>query len=105
MKVNLILLGLIFNFTGSFILFLVSVFGKWHQKTYTNKWTKRYWWSGWKPIFKIHPPSGKAKWVIKLNHHVVREGFIPPRHLWNSIGFLFIAVGFLLQLLSILISV
>lgn len=101
MTLNLATWGLILNFTGSFILFLVSIFGKWHQKTYTNHWTKRYWWNGWRPIFKVHPPNEKAKWQIKLNSHVVREGFIPPRYLWNSIGFLLIAIGFFLQLLSI----
>ena len=98
MSVNLEIWGLILNFTGSFILILVSLFGNWHQKDYSKPWYRRYWWMGWRPIFRIRPSSGKAEWRIKLNHKVVRYGFIPPTHLWNSIGFLFIAVGFFLQL-------
>ncbi len=98
---NLILWGLIFNFVGSLVLILVTLFGKWHQKDYSKHWTKRYWWMGWRPIFKISPPSEKARWKIKLNHKVIIEGFIPPRHLWNSIGFLLISIGFLLQIIGL----
>ncbi len=102
MIINLEILGLVFNFIGSFVLILVSLFGKWHQKNYTNHWTKRYWWMGWRPVFKVRPPNEKARWVIKWNHTVVRQGFIPPKHLWNSIGFLLITIGFFLQLLYLI---
>ena len=102
MEITLEVLGLIFNFVGAFVLILVSLFGKWHQKNYANHWTKRYWWEGWRPIFKVRPPNEKSRWVIKWNHKVPRYEFIPPKHLWNSIGFLFITIGFFLQLLSLI---
>ena len=102
MIINLEVGGLILNFIGSLILILVTLFGKWHQKTYTNHWTKRYWWQGWNPIFRVRPQNEKTRWIIKWNHHILRYGFIPPKHLWNSIGLLFIAAGFFLQLLSII---
>jgi len=95
---NLEILGLIFNFIGSFILVLVTIFGKWHQTNYTNPWTKRYWWMGWRPIYK---DTKTLRWKVKLNRIVIVEGFIPPKHLWNSIGFLCIAFGFLLQLIGL----
>lgn len=102
MVVNLTLWGLIFNFVGSFTLILVTLFGKWHQKDYSKSWKERYWWMGWRPIFKVRPPNEKSRWMVKWKNHVVRYGFIPPRHLWNSIGFLLITIGFFLQLLDML---
>lgn len=98
---EIVILGLIFNFIGSAILVLVTLFGKWHQIKYDNPWTKRYWWMGWRPIFKVRPPNEKPRWMVKWNHVVIVEGFIPPKHFWNSVGFLFIAVGFLLQLIGL----
>lgn len=95
---NLVLWGLILNFTGSFILILVTLFGKWHQVKYDNPWTKRYWWMGRRPFWKN---TQTHKWHFKWNHIVIVEGFIPPKHLWNSIGFLFIAFGFLLQIINL----
>ena len=96
MGISLVVLGLIFNFIGSFVLILVSLFGKWHQTRYDKSWTKRYWWEGRRPFYKN---TQTHKWHFKWNHIVIVEGFIPPKHMWNSIGFLFIAFGFLLQLL------
>ena len=95
MEITLEVLGLIFNFVGAFVLILVSLFGKWHQKNYANHWTKRYWWEGWRPIYKN---TKTLEWKIKLNSMVVRYGFIPPKHQWNIVGFLFVLAGFLLQL-------
>lgn len=100
MSKELIIIGLIFDFFGVSILILVSLFGKWHQKNYTNHWTKRYWWMGWRPIFKVSPPNKKSKWMIKPKHKVVRYGFIPPKNLWNSIGFAIIGLGFILQIIG-----
>jgi len=97
MCINLVVSGLIFNFIGSFILILVSLFGKWHQIKYDNHWTKRYWWMGWRPFYKN---TKTLKWHTNWNRKVIVEGFIPPKHLWNSIGFLFITLGFFLQLLN-----
>jgi len=95
---NLILVGLILNFVGSSILVLVSLFGKWHQTMPNNPWTKRYWWMGRRPFYKN---TKTLKWHFKWNNIRIVEGFIPPKHLWNSIGFLFIAFGFLLQIIGL----
>jgi len=95
---NLGVLGLIYNIVGVFILTLVAIIDYPHQRVYGQPINKRYHWMGWNPIFKIHPPSEKAKWMIKWKHKVVRFAFIPPKHQWDIIGFLFILVGFLLQL-------
>ena len=99
MEVNLAVLGLIFDIIGVFTLTLVAIFDYPHQRIFGEKeWWKRYWWEGWRPIFKIRPPSEKAYWRVKLNHKVVRYGVIPPKHQWNIFGFILILTGFLLQL-------
>lgn len=97
---NLEILGLIFNFVGSFILILVSLFGVWHRRNEIEKWTKRYWWIGWKPILRIRRPNEKPYWKIKPKYKVVRYGAIPPQHQWNLIGFIYMLIGFLLQLVG-----
>jgi hypothetical protein len=101
---NLEFWGLVLNFIGSSILVFVSLFGNWYQKDYSKPWYKRYWWMGWRPIFRVHPPNEKSKWMIKLTHKAIVDGFIPPTHLWNTIGFLFTTLGFLLQLNEIPIN-
>ena len=98
MEITAGIASIILTFAGAFIFVLVSLFGVWHQKNYANHWTKRYWWMGWRPIFKVRPPNEKARWKIKLDSMVVRYGFIPPKHQWNIIGFLCVLVGFILQL-------
>ena len=96
---NLTLSGWIFELIGVFILVLISTINSPHQKIFGEKeWWKRYWWSGWRPLFKIRPPSKKPYWRIKWTHKVVRYGIIPPNHQWNIIGFLCILVGVLLQI-------
>lgn len=96
---EIVVLGLIFDIIGVLILVGVSVWNPFYQRREDLKWwKKRYWWHGWRPIFKIHPPSGKTKWKIKLNHIVIIHGFIPQKHKGNIIGFLCILVGFILQL-------
>lgn len=99
---NLELWGLLFNFAGSLILILVALFGGWYQVSYDKPWYKRYWWMGWRPIFKIRPPNQKHYWMIKWKHTVVREGPIPPTHFLNSLGFFITTIGFYLQLKAIL---
>ena len=97
MSINLIVLGLIFDFFGVSILILVTLFGKWHQKNYVNPWTKRYWWEGWRPFYKN---TETLKWKTKWNRKIIINGFVPPKHMWNIIGFLFIGLGFLLQIIG-----
>ena len=103
MVISLIILGLIFEIFGVFILTLVATINYPHQRVFGEKerW-KRYWWQGWRPIFRIHPPNEKAYWRIKLNSIVVRYGLIPPNYQWNIIGFLLVLAGFILQLKSYL---
>jgi len=96
---NLAVMGLIFDIVGVFILVLVAILDYPHQRIFNEKeWWKRYWWQGWRPIFKIRPPSEKEYWRIKWTHKVVRYGFIPPKHLWNIIGFIIVLLGFILQI-------
>ena len=97
MENNLILLGLILNFIGSSVLVFVSFFVGWYQKTHINSWRKKYWWMGWRPFYQ---DTKTMKWKVKWSRVVIVDGFIPPRHLWNLIGFLFISIGFLLQIIG-----
>lgn len=99
MGINLVAWGLILDIIGVFILTLVAIIDYPHQRIFGEKdWWKRYWWMGWRPIFKVHPPNEKSKWIIKPKHKVVRYGFIPPKYVWNIMGFTFVLIGFLLQL-------
>jgi len=86
-----VVLGLILDFFGVSILILVTLFGGWHQKVYTAKWRERYYWNEWVVVFNTFPPKLRKQFM---------HGFIPPKHLWNLIGFLFIGTGFLLQILG-----
>ncbi len=101
MVINTAITGLIFTLIGALILFLNTIFGKWHQKDHSKHWTKRYYWEGRRPIFKVHPPNEKAKWRIKWYHIVLVEGFMPPKYFWELIGFLFILIGVILQIKSV----
>ena len=93
---NFGVLGLIFDIVGVLILTLVAIIDYPHQRIFGEKeWWKKYWWQGWRPIYKN---TQTLEWKIKLNSMVVRYGFIPPQHQWNIIGFLFVLIGFVLQL-------
>lgn len=96
---NLFILGLVPDIVGVFILTLVAIIDYPHHRNYGQPLSKRFWWIGWKPLFKIHPPSEKPKWKIKWNHRIVRYWVIPPKYQWNIIGFVCILVGFILQLI------
>ena len=99
MEVNLVVLGLVLDIIGVFILTLVAIVDYPHQRIFgEKKWWKRYWWLGWRPFLKIRHPSGKVERKIKWNYKVVVYGIIPPKHQWNIIGFLCVLVGFILQL-------
>ena len=93
---DLVVLGLIFDIVGVFILASVAVVDYPHQKRPAEKkLQKRYWWQGPRPLYK---DTKTLEWKIKWNRVVIVEGFIPPKHLWNGIGFLWVLGGFLLQL-------
>lgn len=99
MNINIVILGLIFDIIGVGILTLVAIFDYPHTKIYEKeKWWKRYWWMGWRPLFKITLPSGKVERKIKWIRKIIVYGILPPNNSWNIIGFLCILIGFLLQL-------
>lgn len=88
--------GLILDIFGVAILVIVTIFNPWYQKREDLKWwEKRYWWQGWRPIYKN---TKTLEWKIKWNRKVIVYGIIPPKHKGNIIGFLCILVGFALQL-------
>tara|TARA_Y100000034_G_C6904401_1_gene419226 strand:+ start:1700 stop:2002 length:303 start_codon:yes stop_codon:yes gene_type:complete len=95
---NLVVLGLIFDIIGVFILTLNAIIDYPHQRIYNQKerW-KKYWWEGWRPIYR-NTQTRELK--IKLNSMVIRYGILPPKSQWNIIGFLYIGVGFLFQILG-----
>lgn len=93
-------LGFGLEVIGVLILIMVAISGGWHGKYNMPFWKKRYWWLGWRPIFKVYPPNEKPRWMIKLNHKVVRYGWIPPKHKWNWVAFLFILTGIFFQILT-----
>ena len=98
MVVSATAIGIILDIIGALIFLIVNLSGLWHQKNYAEKWTKRYWWHGWRPFFKISPPLGRVERKIKLTRKVIVYGAIPPQHQWNIVGFLYIVGGSLLQL-------
>jgi len=99
-KINLLTLGLIFDIIGVLIITLVTIFDYPHQRVFGEKeWWKRYYWEGWRPIFRIDPSNEKARWKLKWGCFIIRYGFIPPNYKWNIIGFLYILIGFILQLI------
>ncbi len=99
MKIDLMILGLIFDIIGVFILTLVAIFDYPHQRIYGGKeWWKRYFWFGWRPFLRIKHPSGKIERKIKWNYKPLVYGLIPPKYQGNIIGFLCVLIGFLLQL-------
>jgi len=99
MELNLIILGLIFDIVGVFILTLVTIIDYPHQRIFGEKeWWKKYWWLGWRPFIRIKHPSGNIEKRIKWNYMVVVYGIIPPKYQWNIVGLLYILIGFFLQL-------
>ena len=87
---------LILQIVGGFISTSMAILDWKHQRVYGEKeWWKRYYWSGWSPIYKN---TETLQWKIKLNRMVVKYDFIPPKHAWAIIGFLFVLVGVILQL-------
>ncbi|HLD54791.1 MAG TPA: hypothetical protein VJB35_00885 [Candidatus Nanoarchaeia archaeon] len=98
---NLAVSGLILDMIGVFILTLTTMISPRHGRREDVKWynNKRYWWIGWRPFYKN---TKTLKWFFMLKHRPVVEGIIPPKHKLEIIGFLFITVGFFLQLLDII---
>ena len=97
---NLATLGLIFTAFGALILLLNNILTGWHQRVYGQPGGKRYYWMGWRPLYKIGPPSGKIEWKVKLTRKVLVYGVIPPKYFWEIIGFLFILIGAIIQIIG-----
>lgn len=94
---SLVVWGLSLDIIGVLILTLVTIINYPHQRIFGEKeWWKRYWWMGWRPFYKN---TKTLSWKVRLNRMVIVYGPIPPKHVWNIIGFLFILVGFLLQIM------
>lgn len=102
MHINITTLGLIFTAFGALILFLNNIFTGWHQRAFGEKeWWKRYWWMGWRPLIRITHPSGKIERRIKWNRKVITSGFLPPKYQFEVIGFLYILIGTILQMIGL----
>ena len=100
---NLFVIGWILNIIGVGIITSVSIINPRHQRIHNeDKLWKRYWWQGWRPIFKVYPSNEKERWMIRPKNKVVRYGFIPPTQQWNIVGFLYILSGLLLHLFDYL---
>ena len=91
MNSDLVILGLIFDFLGGLVLIIVNLLGMPYQKEYTAKPKERYYWMEWKIKFNTFPPKLRKQ---------LSQGFIPKKHRWNLTGFLFITIGFLLQIIG-----
>ena len=88
MNINFVILGLVFELIGGFIMLIINLSKMTYQKTYTNEWKTRYWWLGWK-VKSIFPLKVKRK---------SRMGFISPKIVLIWVGFLFIVVGSVFQI-------
>jgi hypothetical protein len=94
-------LGLIFDFVGIIILTLTVILDCPPQRVFREKkWWMKYWWDGWRPFYKITDLSGNVERKIKWDRTEVVYWIIPPKFIGHIVGFLFIAVGFVLQFLK-----
>jgi len=89
MGINLVVLGLIFDIIGISLLLIASLFGHHYSKYPQERWSKRYSYL-W---FIRDKREGKPPF-----RRVSRTGPFSPSHYMNIFGFLFILVGFVLQL-------
>lgn len=91
-------LGLILDILGVFIITITTIINPWHSRREDLKWwnKKRYCWNGWRPFYKN---TKTLRWIFKWNHKPVVEGMIPPKYKLEIIGLSFILIGFVLQLI------
>ncbi len=101
MEVNLIVLGLILDIVGVFILAIISILNPHYWKREDLKFLqKRYSWHTWRPIYRN---TKTLKLEIRWKRMKIIDGFIPPKHKVELIGLTFIFVGFLFQLMFYLV--
>ena len=98
MCVNLVVLGLIFDIVGVFIITITTIINPRYQRREDVKWwdKRRYWWNGWKPLYKN---TETKKWCWNWKRKPIVEWIIPPKHQLEIFGFLLILIGFWLQLI------
>lgn len=80
---------------GAFSILIRSLYHETGGGDLTKPWHKRRWWHGWKPWYWN---SQTHKLVIKWDHIVMREGFMPLKLKFEVLGFLLIVIGSLFQL-------
>jgi len=101
MNINLVILGLIFDIIGVFLLAIISIFNPHYWKRHDLKFRqKKYSWHAWRPIYRN---TKTLKLEIRLKRMKIIDGFIPPKHKVELVGLTLIFSGFLLQLAYYLI--
>jgi len=88
---NLIVIGLVLDIIGVFFLLMASLFGHHYSKHLQEKWYKRY------SYFCFTRDKRKDKPPFRV---VSRQGPFSPSHYMNMFGFLWITVGFILQIIG-----
>lgn len=88
---NLIVIGLGLDIMGVFFLIMASLFGHHYSKYPQNKWSERY------SYFWFTRDKRKGKPPFRK---ISRQGPFSPSHYMNMSGFLFVFVGFLLQMMG-----
>lgn len=98
---NLVIYGLIFDIVGVAILTIVAIWNPHYTIIGGEKeWWKKYSWWIWSPIYRN---TETLEWKINWNRMEFKKGLIPPKHKGNILGFLFILLGFILQLIFYLV--
>lgn len=87
---EIVILGLILDIAGVFLLLMASLFGHHYSKRLDVKWYKRYSYMWWTLDFR------KGKPLFRKCSRF--DCPFSPSHYMNMVGFLCILVGFSLQL-------
>ena len=96
---DLIKIGLMLTALGALSLFLKNfIFTGWYEKNHQKTWDKCYSWYSWRPFYKN---TETHKWMMKLDHKIIVDGFLPPKDKLEILGFLLILIGTILQIISI----
>jgi len=93
---NLIVLGLILDIIGVFIITATEIASPRFGKVCNQPLRKTYWWNGWRPFYKN---TKTLKWAIRWNRKPIVEGMLPPKYKLDILGLLLILTGFVLQLI------
>ena len=91
-NMDLIIVGLILDILGVFLLLMASLFGHHYSKNLIVPWHKRYSYMWWTLDFR------KDKPLFRKCSHFERP--FSPSHYMNMLGFLSVLVGFMLQIIG-----